>query len=116
MSKPLSLLLALCSPVLGCAAEASAKTDVAKSTAASAQTDVTQLVTEFGSERQSLLSEHKSELERLRAAKTEEERRKILAEVRQRQRERMERQRELIQEKRDQLLHGPRPPAPRPGG
>lgn len=61
------------------------------------------LVKEFEDKRQSLLAAHKAALERLRQARTAEERRLIVAEVRQLQQARLEQQRENVRQMREQM-------------
>lgn len=64
---------------------------------------VQQLVSEFGEQRQDRLDQRRALLERLQAAKNEEEKKRIIAELRQQQQQRLEQQRELARQIREQL-------------
>lgn len=65
---------------------------------------VQRLVREFGEQRNDLLDERNALLERLRLARTEEEKQRILAELRQLQQQRIEQQREKARQIREQML------------
>lgn len=64
---------------------------------------VQQLVSEFGEQRQDRLDQRRALLERLQAAKNEDEKKRIITELRQQQQQRLEQQRELARQIREQL-------------
>jgi len=76
--------------------------------------DVQGLADDFDKKRRNLLEAHKAAVLRLRQARTEEERRRIVEELRQLQQQRLEQQRENIREMREQMRQTQRPN--RPGG
>ena len=86
----------------------------AESPPADDKKEVQQLVKDFGDKRTNLLEDYKAKLERLKQARTEEERRKILAELRQLQQARLDQQREIIRRMREKMQQTQRPN--RPGG
>jgi len=76
--------------------------------------EVQRLVDDFDDKRQNLIEAHKAALERLRSARSEEERRRIVSELRQLQQQRLEQQRENVRQMREQMQQVQRPN--RPGG
>ncbi len=72
------------------------------------------MAADFGKQRDDRLDQRKALLERLRTAKTEEEKQRILSELRQQQQQRIDQQRELARQIREQLQnrrHETRPAA-----
>ncbi|MCX6953470.1 MAG: hypothetical protein NTV51_15075, partial [Verrucomicrobia bacterium] len=70
---------------------------------AAAPGSVQGLEREFGERSKDLIEKRKVLLERLRLAKTEDEKQKIIGELRQQQQERVEQQRELARQIREQM-------------
>lgn len=71
-----------------------------------APSEVDRLVREFGEQRNDLLDQRNALLERMRQAKTDEEKQKIVAELRQLQQQRIDQQREKARQIREQMLGG----------
>jgi Skp family chaperone for outer membrane proteins len=90
-------------PVVPPKAAAQDTQTVVRSTGQPAEQQMQRLQREFDQQSQSVLEKRKALLERLRKAGTDEERNKIMAELRSQQQERMEQQRELARQIREQM-------------
>lgn len=78
---------------------------------------VESLAREFGEGSKDLISRRKALLERLRHAQSEEEKQRIVAELRQQQQQRLEQQREIARQIREQMQNKRSDPRPAgPGG
>ena len=64
---------------------------------------VQKMARDFSQQREAQLHDRKALLDKLRTAKTEEEKQTLLAELRRQQQQRLEEQREAARQKRDQL-------------
>jgi hypothetical protein len=64
---------------------------------------VSEMAREFGQQSKDLAERRKALIERLRSAKTEEEKERIIAELRQQQKQRLEQQREVARQIREQM-------------
>lgn len=84
-------------------AEAAAKNEPASAAAAPAAEGVKGMARDFGKQSKDLLAKHQELTQRLKTAKTKEEKEQIMAELRQYQRQRLEQQRQLARNLRDQL-------------
>jgi hypothetical protein len=75
------------------------------------------MATDFGKQRDDRLDQRKLLLQRLESAKTEDEKQRILAELRQQQQQRIDQQRELARQIREQMQNkrGETRPAATPG-
>lgn len=82
-----------------------------------APTTAQKMASDFGKQREDRLDQRKALLQRLETAKSEEERQRILAELRQQQQARIEQQRELARQIREQMQNkrGETRPAAAPG-
>lgn len=85
------------------AAPASSPTPVPKDAPRSASEGVKGMAREFGEQSKDLLKKRKALLERLRLARTQEEKQRIVAELRQQQKQRLEQQREVARQIREQM-------------
>lgn len=111
--KTLFLVLTACAlaPALGAADSASSSTAKPKSApppppakaAPPAPAGVQKMASDFSRQRDVQLHDRKALLEKLRTAKTDEEKQRLLAELRQQQQQRLDEQREAARQKRDQL-------------
>ena len=70
--------------------------------------NVEQMVRDFDQQRKDLLTKDKALRERLRLAKTEDEKQRIIAELRQLQQQRVEQQREIARQIREDMLNSRR--------
>jgi hypothetical protein len=61
------------------------------------------MAVDFGKQREAQLTDRKVLLDKLRTAKTEEEKQAVLAELRRQQQQRQDEQREAARQRRDQL-------------
>lgn len=85
-------------------AETAAPPEAPSTTSAEGKSsDVEQLQREFDTQRKELLEQRKAALERLRQAKTDEERNRIVEEMRRQQQDRLDKQRELMRQIRERL-------------
>lgn len=88
-----------------------AKTEAAKpsappaaaSTAAAGTTGVQKMAGDFNQQREARLDDRRALLEKLRLAKSDEEKQRVLTELRQQQQQRLDEQREAARQAREQL-------------
>jgi hypothetical protein len=111
--KTLFLLLTACalSPVLAAADSARQPPEKQKpapspppaKTATPAPAAVQKMASDFSQQREAQLHDRKALLEKLRTAKTDDEKQSILSELRRQQQQRLDEQREAARQKRDEL-------------